>query len=170
MKISYQLLIACIGLSLISFGCSQATTETGSAPVNDASLSKSDKAKIKAEIQAIETEFAAADNARNVNAILAFYSDDAVTMGNGVPMSSGKAAIKRYIEEGFSENEPGSTVTYEVLEVFGNENLVTETGKSTRRDATGKVISNGKYMAIWEKHDGKYLCIRDIGNSDTRDK
>ncbi len=34
------------------------------------------------------------------------------------------------------------------------------------KDASGKVIRTGKYMAIWEKRDGKYICIRDIYNDD----
>lgn len=131
--------------------------------------SKPDMAAVKAEIQAIETAFAAADNARDVNAILAFYSDDAVTMGPGEPMSVGKAAIQKSIEAGFAKSAAGSTVAYDVLEVFGDGNTVTEVGKSTRKDATGKVTYTGKYMAIWEKRDGKYVCIRDIGNSDAKE-
>lgn len=130
---------------------------------------KPDLAAIKAEIQAIETAFAAADNARDVNAILAFYSDDAVTMGPGEPMTVGKAAIQKSIESGFAKSAAGSTVAYDVLEVFGDGNTVTEVGKSTRKDATGKVTYTGKYMAIWEKRDGKYVCIRDIGNSDAKE-
>jgi uncharacterized protein (TIGR02246 family) len=130
---------------------------------------KPDMSAIKAEIQAIETAFAAADNARDINAILAFYSDDAVTMGPGEPMSVGKAAIQKSIEAGFAKSAAGSTVAYDVLEVFGDGNTVTEVGKSTRKDATGKVTYTGKYMAIWEKRDGKYVCIRDIGNSDSKE-
>ena len=53
--------------------------------------------------------------------------------------------------------------------VFGDENTVTEVGKMTRKDASGKVVSTGKYMAVWEKRDGKYLCVRDIGNSDSEE-
>jgi len=35
-------------------------------------------------------------------------------------------------------------------------------------DAAGKVTATGKYMAVWEKRDGKWLCIRDIGNEDAK--
>ena len=37
-------------------------------------------------------------------------------------------------------------------------------------DATGKVTYTGKYMAIWEKRDGKYICLRDISNDDAKEK
>jgi uncharacterized protein (TIGR02246 family) len=169
-KIYFHLATACIALSLFTVACSPAPEQTAApeeiaAPV----AAEPDMTAIKAEIQAIETAFAAADNARDINAILAFYSDDAVTMGSGEPMSIGKAAIQKTIEAGFAESPAGGIVTYEVLEVFGDENQVTEVGKSTRMDATGKVTSTGKYMAIWEKRDGKYVCIRDIGNSDSKE-
>ncbi len=163
----FRIASACIALSLFSFACSSPAPQEIATP--EPMAVKFDKAAIKAEIQAIEKAFAAADNARNVNAILALYSDDAVTMGSGEPMAVGKAAIKKRLEEDFAESAAGNTVTYEVLDVFGDENMVTETGKSIRKDASGEVISTGKYMAIWEKKDGKYLCIRDIGNSDSEE-
>lgn len=160
---------ALIALTLFSFaGCAPAP-ENVATPEPVVVETKPDLAAIKAEIQAIETAFAAADNARDVNAILAFYSDDAVTMGPGEPMTVGKAAIQKSIESGFAKSAAGSTVAYDVLEVFGDGNTVTEVGKSTRKDATGKVTYTGKYMAIWEKRDGKYVCIRDIGNSDSKE-
>jgi uncharacterized protein (TIGR02246 family) len=153
-------------LSLINLACSSPAPKE--VPVL-AVAAKPNMSAVKAEIQKIETAFAAADNARDVNAILAFYGDDAVTMGPEEPMTVGKAAIQKSIEAGFAKSAAGSTVTYDVLEVFGDENTVTEIGKSTRKDATGKVTYTGKYMAIWEKRDGKYVCIRDIGNSDTKE-
>jgi len=162
----FRIAAAFFMLSLINLACSSPAPKEVPVP---AVAAKPDMAAVKAEIQKIETAFAAADNARDVNAILAFYGDDAVTMGPEEPMRVGKAAIQKSIEAGFAKSAAGSTVTYDVLEVFGDENTVTEIGKSTRKDATGKVTYTGKYMAIWEKRDGKYVCIRDIGNSDTKE-
>jgi len=42
--------------------------------------------------------------------------------------------------------------------------------KSTIKDAAGKVISSGKYMAVWEKRNGKFICVRDIYNDDAKEK
>jgi uncharacterized protein (TIGR02246 family) len=163
---NFRIASACIAFSLFSIaGCAPAP-ENVTTPEPVVVQPEVDMSAVKAEIQAIEMDFAAADNARDVNAILAFYSDDAITMGSGEPMKVGKAAIQKSLEADFAENPAGGTVTYEVLEVFGDGKTVTEVGKSTRMDATGKVTSTGKYMAIWEKRDGKYVCIRDIGNSD----
>jgi len=37
------------------------------------------------------------------------------------------------------------------------------------KDASGKEISTGKYMAVWEKRNGKYICVRDISNNDSEE-
>ena len=64
----------------------------------------------------------------------------------------------------------GSTVSYETTELFGDDQVVTEIGTSATKDATGKVTSTGKYIAIFEKRDGKYICIREIYNDDAKEK
>ncbi len=46
--------------------------------------------------------------------------------------------------------------------------MVTEVGEATSSDASGKVATSGKYMAIREKRGGKYVCIRDISNDDAQ--
>lgn len=166
----FQIATACIAFSTFSFACSPepeqaATPEVMAEPVE----AEPDMTAIKAEIQALETAWSAADNAGDVPALLAFYGEDAVSMGSGTPMAVGKAAIQKEIEASMASKAAGITVAYEVLDVFGDENEVTEVGKITRKDASGKVIYTGKYMAVWEKRDGKYVCIRDIGNSDAKE-
>ncbi|MEJ7828188.1 MAG: DUF4440 domain-containing protein, partial [Segetibacter sp.] len=131
---------------------------------------KADPVKLKEEIQVLETAWANADNARDVNTLTAFYSDDAVSMANNQPMFVGSAAIKKDIETSMAKRPKGSTVSYDILDVFGSGDYVTEIGKTTRKDSTGKTTSTGKYMAIWEKRNGKWLCIRDISNDDAKEK
>jgi len=131
---------------------------------------KPDMTKVKAEIQVLENSWAEADNARNANAIAAFYSDDAMDLSPNKPMCIGKAAILKDLEASMAKRIKGSTISYQIMDVFGNENQVTEVGKTTGKDATGKVTYTGKYMAIWEKRNGEYLCVRDIGNDDVKKK
>lgn len=126
--------------------------------------------KVKTEIQALETAWAAADNARDAKAIAAFYADDAVILSNNRPMLSGKEAIQKDIEEGMAKRVKGATIAYDIVDVFGDENTVTEVGKITTKDSTGRVTYTGKYMAIWQKRDVKYVCIRDISNDDAKEK
>jgi quinol monooxygenase YgiN len=58
------------------------------------------------------------------------------------------------------------TYSFEVLDVYGGGNTFTETGKSTYKDASGKVMGTGKYTVVWEKQGEKYLCVREIYNGD----
>lgn len=169
----FKIAMLSIAISIFTIGCnSQPDKKTQMEPAitEEPVAAKADMASIKAEIQALENDWAAADNARDANAIAAFYSDDAISMSNNAPKTVGKAAIQKETEESLAKRTQGETVAYETLEIFGDENTVTEIGTAISKDAAGKVIRTGKYMAIWEKRDGKYICIRDIYNTDTAAK
>ncbi|MCH6235844.1 YybH family protein [Cognataquiflexum rubidum] len=171
MKNYFRTGIACVALALFSVACSSPAPEEAAAPEEMAPtvVAEPDMAAIKAEIQALEDAWAAADNAGDIPALLAFYSDDAVSMGSGTPVAVGKAAIQKEFESSMAKRPAGQTITFEVLDIFGDENTITEVGKTTRKDASGKVVSSGSYMAIWEKRDGKYICVRDISNNDSKE-
>ncbi len=100
----------------------------------------------------------------------AFYADDAISLASDKPMLVGNSAIKKDMEESLAKRPKGAKISYEVMDVYGAGNYATEVGKTTRMDSTGKVTSTGKYMAIWEKRNGKWICIRDIGNEDAKAK
>lgn len=162
-----------VALSFFAIGCNQPAADKAPEVAAEATppmTAKPDPAKMKADIQALETAWANADNARDANALAAFYADDAVTLSNNQPMLSGKAAIQKDLEATMAKRPKGSTVSYDVMDAFGCDNFVTEVGKTTYKDAAGKVYYTGKYMAVWEKRDGKYVCIRDIGNDDVKAK
>ncbi|HEY9168882.1 MAG TPA: nuclear transport factor 2 family protein [Lutibacter sp.] len=171
-KLKYTIL----GLAIFLFsiiGCnapSDKKTEIEPAVMEEPMIVLADLVSIKDGIQVLESAWAKADNARDVKTILSFYSDDAISMSNNGPMTIGKAAIQEEIEKDIAKKAKGETVSYNTLEVFGNENIVTEIGTAIAKDASGKVIRTGKYMAIWEKRDGKYICIRDIYNNDAKVK
>ncbi len=158
----------CVALSLLVISCGAPAPKPAETPVPVEV--KPDMAAVKAEIQELESAWSAADNARDANAVAAFYAEDAWSLSNDKPTLVGKAAILADITENLAKRPAGSTVIYEVQDVFGNEKQVTEVGKSTTKDASGNVISTGKYMAVWEKRDGKYICIRDIYNNDAKEK
>jgi len=168
-KMNYSgIATVCVALSLLLVGCSAPAPKPVETPV--VVETKPDMAAIKAEIQALESAWSAADNARDANAVAAFYADDAWSLSNDKPTLVGKTAILADITEGLTKRAVGTNVSYEVQDVFGNDTQVTEVGKSTTTDASGKVISTGKYMAVWEKRDSKYVCIRDIYNNDAKEK
>lgn len=165
---SFKCFVISLLLFFFAIGCNETkdkTTEEKDGTGTNAT--KTDHQKLKAEIQELETAYAKAQNAGDINTVASFYASDAVTMPNNLPMMSGTEAIKKDLEESYAKRK-GTTVSYDVLDAFGCENYVTEVGKSTRKDSMGNVIYTGKYMAIWEKRDGKWICIRDIGNDDKK--
>ena len=163
-KKNYLLSSLCTILAVLMIGCNATETK----PAEGTTTAAPDMNKVKTEIQALETAWAASDNAGDAKALAAYYADDAVTLSNNNSMISGREAIQKDIEVGMAKKVKGVTVAYDVLDVFGDENTVTEVGKITRKDSTAKVIYTGKYMAIWVKRDGKYICIRDISNDDVK--
>ena len=169
--------LKCATLFVVFFvfavACKQTATEetaTTKPETDQATTTKADPATLRAEIQELETAWATSDNAGDVNTLATFYSEDAVSLANNAPMLVGNAAIKKDMEASMAKRPKGFTTSYDVMDVFGSGDYVTEVGKTTRKDSTGKVTTTGKYMAIWEKRNGKWICIRDISNNDAKDK
>ena len=154
-------------LSIFLVSCNTAPEKEKEVEVRqEAPIEKTDMATLKTQIQELENTWAEADNARDAEKVSSFYAEDAVIMPADKPMMNGREAIKEDIEKGLAARAQGSTVKYEVLDIYGDEKVVTEIGKSTRMDAAGKVVSTGKYVAIWEKRDGKYECVREMSFND----
>lgn len=155
-------------LSVCVTGCNTAAKTTEAT--TEQAAAKPDMAAIKTEIQAIETEWASATTARDIDKVMALYADDAIEMADDEPMCVGKAAIRQVLLNSMKARKAGTTVSYETMDVYGDGNLVTEVGKTTIKDTAGNVVSTGKYMGVFEKRDGKFICIRDINNEDQKDK
>lgn len=169
-----QFMAMLIAFSLCTLACNAPATDTAdkAVAVSEKVVMKPDMAKVKAEIQALENAWAVASNARDVATIMAFYADDAMSLTNNKPILVGKVAMEKDIKADFEKRKKvvGSIVTYETTEVFGDDKLVTEIGKTTTKDAAGKVTYAGKYMVVWEKRNDKWLTIRDIYNDDAKEK
>lgn len=139
-------------------GCQPAPKETPTDPAGKPNL-----AQIRTEIQALETEFGNATTNNDLDALLEYYADDAISLADDAPMLVGKQAIGEYYQKHIMGD--GKTHVYQTIDIFTEGDLVVETGKSTLTDAAGQV-STGKYMALYEKRNGQYVCLREIYNSD----
>lgn len=121
---------------------------------------------VKAQIVAMETAYAAASNAKNVDGVAAYYSADAESMANNEPTRVGMDAIKAGIKKEMSDDTLGHTISFVTTGVWAAGKYATETGTSTVKDKEGKVVNTGKYITLFELRDGKYIAIRDMWNSD----
>lgn len=159
----FSTLLACM---LLFASCQQPAPPKAETAI----ATKPDMAQTKSDIQAIETSWADALKKKDVSAVMSIYADDAISMPNNAPTLMGKAAIQKYQEEQFAMNKGAQTYIFETTEVFSEGKQVLEIGKSTITDAAGKVTMTGKYMALYEKRDGKYVCIREMYNNDQKAK
>lgn len=123
---------------------------------------------LKSEIQVIEDQWAKADNEDDVDALMAMYADDAVTMPDNEPMVSGKEAIRARMVEQNAKDTTNTTARYEVMDVFAGGDYVVEVGKGIHTDTSGNVYT-GKYMVLFRKIDGGYEVVREIWNSDKKE-
>ena len=131
--------------------------------------SKEEKmAAIKAEIIALEKSWDTHFNSGDLNSLLSLYADDAIRLPNNQTIISGKEAIKKEMEIEQTKLKKGYTNTSETTDVFGDENTVTEVGRTIRKDASGKVKSTGKYITIWKKVNGKFVTAREMWNDDAK--
>ena len=163
------LLVTYVSCVVLFTSCQEAEKkETPAQTTTAAEPAKPDLAQIRSEIVAIENAWAIAQNTKDVNALMAMYAEDAVIMPDGEPMVSGKAAIQKKLEADFTKPSTYASIAFETLDVYAQGNVATEVGKAMYKDAAGKTTGGGKYIAVYEKRDGKYLCIREIYNKDSK--
>lgn len=124
-----------------------------------------DKDQIKKDIQARENEFAEIYNSGEVKKI-GYYADDAVTFYQNMPPIRTKEERIEFLK--IDESSNSNTISFTTIEVFPSNdgNQVLEVGYYTVVDSTNTAINTGNYMSLFEKRDGKYVCLRDMSASD----
>ncbi len=124
-----------------------------------------DKEQIKKEIQAKEDEFAALYNTSTIKDI-GYYADDAITFLQNRPALVGKEAIVEFLRSDILTSS--NRISFKTNEVFvsNDGNMVVEVGHFTVVDSTNTGINKGNYMSLFEKRNGKYVCVRDMSASD----
>jgi uncharacterized protein (TIGR02246 family) len=150
MKSKFQLALLCGILSLFVLAC------------NAPAAKSVDLEKVKTEIQAMEDAYAAAEKAKDAAAVVAYYSDDAVSYHQNEEPSVGKDAIKARLEKRFASDNTGNTNVYKVVDLFGEGNMLVEIGSYTTYNPSGEEVEKGHYMSYLQKKDGKYVCVRDM--------
>ncbi|MEO5776804.1 MAG: nuclear transport factor 2 family protein [Flavobacterium sp.] len=147
-------------ITTLVIACQPKKEEVAAAPAVD-------KEAIKAELQTLESGFADAMNARKADGIT-YYADDATSYSQNKPPLVGKDAIYKSVKEEVDGMEAGAKISFTANEVYPSSdgNQAVELGSYKVVDSTGTTKSTGNYMALFEKRDGKYICIRDMGASD----
>lgn len=128
----------------------------------------------EADVRAIresEEEWVRAWEAKDVDRIVGHYADDASVELAGVPMMSGKDAIRAGVKHSIADSHFGLTFAPVQVEVSKGGDLayargaysVTLTDVATKQPVTEK----GKYIVVYRKQrDGGWKAIHDINNRD----
>lgn len=145
----------------VSVACNQKKEE----PI--AAVPAIDNEQIKTEIQAIENAFAAVYNTGNIDS-LTYYADDATSYFNGKMPLVGKEAIHQSMKEELANFTKGDKISFETKEIYvaNDGKHVMEIGAYKFVDSTGTKLRSGNYFSLFEKRDGQYKCVRDMGNSE----
>lgn len=124
-----------------------------------------DKEQIKREIQARENEFAAVYNSGEIKDI-GYYAEDATTFFQNRAPLVGKPAIVEFLKSDLNSNFNKISFTTNEVFVANDGEQVLEIGYYAVVDSTNTPINTGNYMSLFEKRDGKYVCLRDMSASD----
>jgi len=161
MKNKILMLGAFVFLTTLSISCNKKAEETIAAPIVD-------KEQIKMKIQAIENTFANHYNTKNTDSIT-YYADDAKSFFIGREPIVGKDSIIEFLKNDIKALKNGAKFSFTTDEVHVSNDgmIVTEIGQFKITDSINKKIDSGNYISVFEKRDGKYVCIRDMAASDT---
>ena len=124
-----------------------------------------DKEQIKKEIQAKEDAFAEIYNTGELKNI-GYYADDATTFFQNRPPLVGREAIVEFYKSAITSVTDKISFTSKDIFISNDGNQVVEIGYFKVVDSTKNPINSGNYMSLFEKRDGKYVCVRDMSASD----
>ena len=131
----------------------------------EAAASVIDKEQIKKEIQAKEDAFAEVYNTGELKTI-GYYADDAVSFFQNRPPLIGKEAIVDFYRSAITSTSNKISFTSKDIFISNDGNQVVEIGFFKVVDSTNTPVNTGNYMSLFEKRNGKYVCVRDMSASD----
>ncbi len=146
------------GLAVLALGCSQPPPAPDTRAADEAAIREADIAWSKATAT------------KNVDTVVAYYSDDASMFPANAPIATGKEAIGKTWAQLFEM--PGFSVQWQPAKVeaarSGDFGYSQGTYELTFNDPKGNPVTDrGKYVVVWKKQaDGTWKAAADIFNSD----
>jgi ketosteroid isomerase-like protein len=118
----------------------------------------------KQEIAAVNLAFETAVSKSDSVGFASLYTTDTKWMNPNAPTVEGRTALISKISKDLNAGIGSAKLT--TVEVWGDENYVTEEGKYELFTKDGTPADIGKYMILWKRVNGKLMFHRDIYNSD----
>ncbi|MEI7531172.1 MAG: DUF4440 domain-containing protein [Betaproteobacteria bacterium] len=121
----------------------------------------------EAAVRSLNISWGNAFNAGDAKAIAALYSEDAVILPPELASIKGRVAIEEFFINEIAVSKKAS-VKFHIdpkSEVSLSNNMAWESGVYTAT-INDSVVEAGKFLAIFQKKNGKWEFIRDIWNAD----
>jgi uncharacterized protein (TIGR02246 family) len=121
-------------------------------------------------IREADAAWSKASAAKDVEAYVSFWADDALDMPPNAPMLTGKESMRKGLSEQWAK--PGFALSWQASKAeasrSGDLAYTVGTYQFTLNDPKGKLVTDrGKYVTVWKKQpDGKWKVAADIYNSD----
>lgn len=128
------------------------------------------RATDEAAIRAADMAWSKVAAAKQVDAMLAYYADDATLLAPNAPMASDKQSIRKMMTGLFAT--PGFSLSWQVTKVevarSGDIGYSLGTYQMGMNDPKGNPVTDrGKYATVWRKQpDGNWKAIVDMFNTD----
>lgn len=157
-------------LSTLTLACTKKDAGTGqdSGTAAATGAASFDKAAEMAAIQSQNKRWERGVATGNVDSVMAVYSDDAVSMGDGTPAATGKGAVRETYTN-FLKAKPNDIKITSVDAIFSDDGtLAYDRGSftATLTGADGKPAKiAGDYLAVWKKEGGEWKITAEASNS-----
>ena len=151
--------------NLLLAGLAAAALTTSCAPQAPPDTRAADEAAIRES----DEKWAKAAGSHDLDATVAFYSDDAVLLAPNAPILTDKKGIR---ETWAALVAPDSKIDWKVTKVdvarSGELGYIYGTYTLSMKGPSGKIEDDkGKMVEVWKKQaDGKWKCVADIFNTD----
>lgn len=96
--------------------------------------------------------------------VAAIYAEDAILMPPNAPAVQGRAAIAKFMQDGFGENPPQISIKTDESFTRGDTGVRRGSFRVTSKD--GRELDVGKYVEVWKKNGNTWELHVDIWNSD----
>ncbi len=134
-----------------------------------------DVAAEQGKIRDLETAWAAAALAKDLEKSVSFYADDAILLNAGVPAAKGKDAIHAAWKDMLADPNGKLAFTTQRVDVSASGDLASTSGSYTMTMTNPKtkkpVEDKGTYITVYKKQaDGNWKAIEDVATSEVPQK
>ena len=122
-----------------------------------------DQKTLKGSIEEANAMWMDAIAQKNVDAVAALYTDDALLLPPNMGAIQGKEGVRNFFSGAMESGIKKIRLVTE--EVDGEDEIAIEKGTYEMMVDGDVVVDQGKYLVHWKKRDGKWMFHRDMFNS-----